>query len=232
MGPSSPERVLGRWATWPRAGCRPRPAQWASDRRRRRGPAVAWASRAGPVALRHRVEARHRSEVRVGEAVAVDVLEHARSCPSASLSPTFLITPSFTATTGAPRRVKMPMPAVLAALDQWAAFSPWPTFFSSCARQVVGVAGAGVDGEASLGQAGERAHEVGGHAGDQAGAQEHGVHVPVGVVVGEHRAAHVASRSRRRPGSGRRRRSRRPGCRGPCARRGWRRCRTSARSRA
>ena len=32
-----------------------------------------------------------------------------RSCPSLRLSPTFLISPSFTATTGAPRRVKMPM---------------------------------------------------------------------------------------------------------------------------
>ncbi len=57
--------------------------------------------------------------------------------------------------------------------------------------QVVGVAGAGVDGEASLGESGEGAHEVGGHAGDQPGAEQHGVHVPVGVVVGEHRPAHV-----------------------------------------
>ena len=57
--------------------------------------------------------------------------------------------------------------------------------------EVVGVAGAGGDGEASLGQPGQRADEVGGDAGDQPGAEHHRVDVPVGVVVGKDRAAHV-----------------------------------------
>ena len=48
-----------------------------------------------------------------------------------------------------------------------------------------------MDGEAALGQAGERADEVGGQAADQARAHEHRVDVPVGVVVGEDRAADV-----------------------------------------
>ena len=57
--------------------------------------------------------------------------------------------------------------------------------------EVVRVAGAGVDREVALGQAGERADEVGGQAGDQPRAHHHGVDVPVGVVVGEDRAAQV-----------------------------------------
>ena len=58
--------------------------------------------------------------------------------------------------------------------------------------QVVRIPRARVDGEASFGESGERADQVGGHAGDQAGAEQHGVDVPVGVVVGEDRAAHVS----------------------------------------
>ena len=57
--------------------------------------------------------------------------------------------------------------------------------------EVVGVAGAGGDGEAALGQPGQRPDEVGGDAGDQPGAQHHRVDVPVGVVVGKDRPAHV-----------------------------------------
>ena len=58
-------------------------------------------------------------------------------------------------------------------------------------RDVVCVACAGVDGEAAFGEAGERADEVGGHAGDQPCAQQYRVDVPVGVVVGEHGAPDV-----------------------------------------
>ena len=47
------------------------------------------------------------------------------------------------------------------------------------------------DREAALGQARERADEVGRQAADQLRAQQHRVHVPVGVVVGEDRAADV-----------------------------------------
>ena len=57
--------------------------------------------------------------------------------------------------------------------------------------QVVGVGRLGADREVALGQAGERADEVGGQAADQAGAHEDRVDVPVGVVVGEDRLAHV-----------------------------------------
>ena len=57
--------------------------------------------------------------------------------------------------------------------------------------EVVRVTRARVDGEAALGQPGERADQVGGHAGDQARAQQDRVDVPVGVVVGEDRAADV-----------------------------------------
>ena len=56
---------------------------------------------------------------------------------------------------------------------------------------VVGVAGLGVDREVALRQAGQRADEVGGQAADQTRAHEDRVDVPVGVVVGEDRAADV-----------------------------------------
>ncbi len=56
---------------------------------------------------------------------------------------------------------------------------------------LAGVAGGGVDGEARLREAGEGADEVGRQAADGAGAQQHGVDVPVGVVVGEDAAAQV-----------------------------------------
>ena len=57
--------------------------------------------------------------------------------------------------------------------------------------EVVRVAGAGVDREVALGQPGQRSDQVGGQAGDQPRAQHHRVDVPVGVVVGEDRAAQV-----------------------------------------
>ena len=57
--------------------------------------------------------------------------------------------------------------------------------------EVVGVGGLGGDREAALREAGERADEVARQAADDPGAQEHGVDVPVGVVVGEDRLADV-----------------------------------------
>ncbi len=56
---------------------------------------------------------------------------------------------------------------------------------------VIRVTRACVDGEAALGEPGERADQVGGHAGDQARAEEDRVDVPVGVVVGPDRGADV-----------------------------------------
>ena len=56
---------------------------------------------------------------------------------------------------------------------------------------LVGIRGLGGDREPTLGQPGERADQVRGQAADDLGAQEHRVHVPVGVVVGEDRGADV-----------------------------------------
>ncbi len=57
--------------------------------------------------------------------------------------------------------------------------------------QVVGVGRLGRDWEVPLSEAGQRADEVGGQPADQPRAHEHGVDVPVGVVVGEDRLAQV-----------------------------------------
>ena len=57
--------------------------------------------------------------------------------------------------------------------------------------EVVRVPRACIYGEARLGQSGQRSDQVGGHAGDQPGAEHHRVDVPVGVVVGEDRAPDV-----------------------------------------
>ena len=59
------------------------------------------------------------------------------------------------------------------------------------ARDLVGVGGLGRDREAALGEAGERADEVGRQAADDLRAQQHAVDVPVGVVVGEDGLADV-----------------------------------------
>jgi hypothetical protein len=58
-------------------------------------------------------------------------------------------------------------------------------------RHRAGVAGGGVDGEVALGQAGQRADQVGGQPADEPRPHEHGVDVPVRVVVGEDRLADV-----------------------------------------
>ena len=71
-----------------------------------------------------------------------------------------------------------------------AAFSPAFSFLLGL-LDLAGVGGLGVDREAALGQARQRADEVGGQAADQAGAHEDGVDVPVGVVVREDRAPDV-----------------------------------------
>ena len=56
-----------------------------------------------------------------------------------------------------------------------------------------------------------------GICGDRLRALEHVGDVPVGVVVGEDRAAQVGLARRPPSGTWRRRRSRRPGCTGPCS---------------
>ncbi len=82
--------------------------------------------------------------------------------------------------------------------------------------------------EARFGQARDRAQQFRRRAFEQLRTQHHRFDVGLGVVVGEDRRADVLRTAsgacpRRRPaGSGRRRRSRRPGCRGPRSRRRWR----------
>ena len=113
--------------------------------------------------------------------------------------PIFLIWPSLTATAGAPLLGEdLDLAAVVVGLDDvGGVLAGLDAFCGLVFLEVVGVAGAGGDGEAAFGEAGERADEVGGDAGDQPGPQQDGVDVPVGVVVGEDRAANVIARSRR-----------------------------------
>ncbi len=61
----------------------------------------------------------------------------------------------------------------------------------AAALDLTGVGGLRVHREATLRQAGERPDEVARQAADHLGAQQHGVDVPVRVVVGEDRAADV-----------------------------------------
>ena len=119
-----------------------------------------------------------------------------RSGRGACCSPTRTILPSLTAITGAPRRAKILIPRrCLRTLDHQCTV----TLLARALREllgvalgeVVGVGGLRRDGEVALGQAGERADEVGRQAADQARAHEDGVDVPVGVVVGEDRLAQV-----------------------------------------
>jgi hypothetical protein len=59
------------------------------------------------------------------------------------------------------------------------------------ALELAGVRGLRVHREAALREAGERADQIARKAADDARAQEHGVDVPVGVVVGEDRLAQI-----------------------------------------
>ena len=97
--------------------------------------------------------------------------------------------PSLTATTGAPSREKILMPRRSVDSTSIAAL-PSRTLLL-LGLELAGVGRARLDREAALREAGERADEVGRQAADHLRAQEHGVDVPVGVVVGEDRAADV-----------------------------------------
>ena len=111
--------------------------------------------------------------------------------PSRSFSPLRTMRPSLTAMTGAPRLGEDVDPAaLLVGLDDERGVLAGLRLLLG-RLDLAGVGGLGVDREAALRQAGERADEVGGQAADQAGAHEDRVDVPVGVVVGEDRAADV-----------------------------------------
>ena len=129
-----------------------------------------------------------------------------RSCRAAASCRSCSITPSLTATTGAPSRGEDVDPAPgrrggddfggvavgLARLRRRA-------LQRRAGRDVVGVAGVGGDREVgALGQAGQRADQVGRQLAVGAGVEQHLLHVPVGVVVGEDRVVEVAG-CRRRP---------------------------------
>ena len=154
--------------------------------RARRGRRVAG------VALGHGVVARDRAELRVGVAVAVDVLQHdvaAELLVAPDLLDLAVVDRDHGGAGGgedvdrAPRlRGLDHLRRVLAALD---------ALEQLLLCEVVGVAGASVDGEAAFGEPGQRADQVRRDAGDQTRAQEHAVDVPVGVVVGPDRGAHV-----------------------------------------
>ncbi len=156
-----------------------------------------------------------------------------RTCRASRESPILRMTPSLTATTGAPCGGEDVDPAPcrrggdhfggVAVVRLAGARAPQ----RRAGGDVVGVAGVGGDREVgALGEPGQRADQVGREPAVGAGVEQHLLHVPVGVVVGEDRVVEVAWRRRRPSGSAPRRRSRRPGCRGPCARRRWRRART------
>src|SRR5829696_5857789 len=150
------------------------------------------------VVLRHRVVLGDRAQAAVRVAVAVGVLEDDDAVAAAVradlLDDAVLDRDDRRAVLGeyvdaAARVVRVDdVGRVLALLD---------ALVGLALGQVIGVAGAGGDGEAPLGQPGQRAHQVTRDAGDQASAQDHRVDVPVGVVVGEDRLAHVARRTGR-----------------------------------
>ena len=178
-----------------RAGCPRRPARWARGPPRRR--ARAGRARRGarpPVGPRHGVEARHGAEVRVRVAVAVHVLQDHVAAQLPALARLLDHAVVHRHHGRAEAREDADAAAAVARLHEVGGVLARLRALEEVAlRDVVGVACAGVDGEAAFGEAGERADEVGGHAGDQPGPQQHRVDVPVGVVVGEHRAATSSS---------------------------------------
>ncbi len=138
--------------------------------------------------LGHRVVLGDGAQVRVAVTVAVHVLEHdvvAELRGGADLLDLAVVGGDHRR---ARARVDVDLAAVVVRLDDvggvLAALHALDGFGF---LEVVGVAGACCDGEAAFGQAGERADEVGRDAGDQACAQQDGVDVPVGVVVGKDR---------------------------------------------
>ena len=138
----------------------------------------------------HRVDLRQRAQVRVGVAVAVDVLEphvEAQALAVPDLLDTAVVHGHHG---GAAAREDVDVAARVVGLDH-VDRGPRTAQLAVPLREVVRVPRACIYGEARLGQSGQRTDQVGGHAGDQPGAEHHRVDVPVGVVVGEDRAPHV-----------------------------------------
>ena len=107
--------------------------------------------------------------------------------------PMVLIWPSLTATAGAPcLGVDLDLAAVVLGVDEvGGVLACFDAFGGFGFLEVVGVAGPCGDREPALGQPGQRPDQIGGDPGDQPGAQQDGVDVPVGVVIGKDRAADV-----------------------------------------
>ena len=104
--------------------------------------------------------------------------------------PSLTTRPSLTAITGALAREKISMPRRAVSGSTTIAALPCRDLVALLV-ELAGVGRLRVDREAALREAGERADEVARQAADDLGAHEHGVDVPVGVVVGEDGAADV-----------------------------------------
>jgi hypothetical protein len=149
-------------------------------------PAAAGAARA---VARRRVALLDVAEVRVGVRVAVDVLqrhEPAQALVAADLDDLAVVDRDDRSVGLREDLDSAPCAVALDDHRRVALHDPLALL-----RQLAGVGGLGVDGEAALREAGQRAHEVARQAADDLRAHEHGVDVPVGVVVGEDGAADV-----------------------------------------
>ena len=145
----------------------------------------------GHVAAGGGVALGHRPQPGVGVAVAVHVLDDHVAAELPGDADLLDLTVIGGHHGGALLGVDLDRAAIVAGLDHVGRVLAGLGLLDLLFLEVVGVAGAGGDREAALGQPGERPDEIGGHAGDQARAQHDGVDVPVGVVVGEDRAADV-----------------------------------------
>ena len=145
-------------------------------------------SSADALRLRRRVALVDLAEVRVRVRVAVDVLEHdvaAEALVGADPDDAAVVDGDHRR---ALARVELD-PAAAGRLDHHRRVA---LAHALAARaQLARVRGLGLQREAALGQAGERADEVRRQAADDLGAQQHRVDVPVGVVVGEDGLADV-----------------------------------------
>ena len=136
------------------------------------------------VALGHRVVLRDLAEVGVGVAIAVHVLKHDVAAELLGAADRLDDAVVDRHDRRALLREDVDAAAVLARLDHvGGVLTALHALEELLLGQVVRVGRACVDGEAAFGEAGERADQVGRHAGDQPGPQQHGVDVPVGVVV-------------------------------------------------
>jgi hypothetical protein len=143
----------------------------------------------GLALLRGRVGAADLLQMRVGVGVAVDVLEldvAAEALVVAELADAGVVDGDH-GRAGA--GVDVDAPAVRALHDVGGVRGA--AHLAARLLELAGVARLGADREVALRQAGERADEVGRQPADDTGAQEDRVDVPVGVVVGEDRAAQV-----------------------------------------